>query len=97
MLFVKLFDSKNLALPPHFFSKDFPRQKIFGSNLILQNQKVSGTAHPLYAAVAAARENSGVSDSVSVLVLGGRLELPCLAAIDPKSIASTNFATPAMS
>jgi len=30
--------------------------------------KVSGAAHPLYAAVAAARENSGDSDSVSVLV-----------------------------
>ncbi len=30
--------------------------------------KVSGTAHPLYAAVAAARENSDHFDSVSVLV-----------------------------
>ena len=37
--------------------------------------KVSGTAHPLYAAVAAARENSGSMNDVSVLVLGVRLEL----------------------
>ena len=60
---------------PSLPAKKSALQKIFGSNLKLQNQKVSGTAHPLYAAVAAARENSGVSDSVSVLVPGERLEL----------------------
>mgnify|MGYP001609630328 FL=1 len=60
---------------PSLPAKKSALQKIFGSNLKLQNQKVSGTAHPLYAAVATARENSGVSDSVSVLVPRVRLEL----------------------
>ncbi len=60
---------------PSLPAKKSALQKIFGSNLKLQNQKVSGTAHPLYAAVAAARENSGNSDSVSVWVPGVRLEL----------------------
>jgi hypothetical protein len=32
-------------------------RKIFGSNLFLRNQELSGTAHPLYAALRAAREN----------------------------------------
>ena len=47
---------------PSLPAKKSALQKIFGSNLILLNQKVSGTAHPLYAAVAAARENSAVSE-----------------------------------
>jgi len=37
-------------------------QKIFGLGLVSLNQKVSGTVHPLYAAVAAAHENSRISD-----------------------------------
>ena len=52
-----------------------PRQKIRfsffkkSSGLGLYSRtKVSGTAHPLYAAVAAARENSGISDMGRVLV-----------------------------
>lgn len=44
-------------------------QKIFGSNLILLNQKVSGTAHPVYAAVAAAREKLGTMESNLVWAL----------------------------
>ena len=43
---------------PSLPAKKSALQKIFGSNLQILNQKVSGTAHPLYAAVAAARENS---------------------------------------
>ena len=42
---------------PSLPAKKSALQKIFGSNLQILNQKVSGTAHPLYAAVAAAREN----------------------------------------
>ena len=71
-------EAENLAQiqnAPSLPAKKSALQKIFGSNLKLQNQKVSGTAHPLYAAVATARENSGVSDSVSVLVPRVRLEL----------------------
>ena len=60
---------------PSLPAKKSALQKIFGSNLILLNQKVSGTAHPLYAAVAAARENSGGMNTVSVLVPRVRLEL----------------------
>ena len=47
---------------PSLPAKKSALQKIFGSNLILLNQKVSGTAHPLYAAVATAHENSRISD-----------------------------------
>ena len=47
---------------PSLPAKKSALQKIFGSNLQLQNQKVSGTAHSLYAAVAAAHENSRISD-----------------------------------
>src|SRR3989344_176720 len=46
---------------PSLPAKKSALQKIFGSNLKLQNQKVSGTPYPLYAAVAAARKNSGIS------------------------------------
>ena len=41
-------------------------QKIFGSNLQLHNQKVSGTAHPLYAALRAARQNPYSSGSLQL-------------------------------
>ena len=53
---------------PSLPAKKSALQKIFGSNLKLKDQKVSGTVHPLYAAVAAARENSGISDLNRVLV-----------------------------
>ncbi len=72
-------EARNLAEinnDPSLPAKKSALQKIFGSNLILLNQKVSGTAHPLYAAVAAARENSGNSDMGRVMVLGGGLEPP---------------------
>ena len=59
---------------PSLPAKKSALQKIFGSNLILKDQKVSGTAHPLYAAVAAARENSEISDMGRVMVLGPGLE-----------------------
>ena len=59
---------------PSLPAKKSALQKIFGSNLKLQNQKVSGTAHPLYAAVAAARENFEISDMGRVVVLGPGLE-----------------------
>jgi hypothetical protein len=42
-------------------------QKIFGLYLYSRTE-VSGTAHPLYAAVAAARENSEISDMGRVMV-----------------------------
>ena len=70
-------DARNLAeiqKDPSLPAKKSALQKIFGSNLILQDQKVSGTAHPLYAAVAAARENSEISDMGRVMVLGPGLE-----------------------
>ena len=66
-------DARNLAgiqKDPSLPAKKSALQKIFGSNLKLQNQKVSGTAHPLYAAVAAARENSEISDMGRMMVLG---------------------------
>ena len=56
---------------PSLPAKKSALQKIFGSNLILLNQKVSGTAHPVYAAVAAAREKLGTMESN--LVWAGRL------------------------
>ena len=71
-------EARNLAeiqKDPSLPAKKSALQKIFGSNLKLKDQKVSGTAHPLYAAVAAARENSGVSDLNRVLVPGPRVEL----------------------
>ena len=58
-------EAENLAQIRNFPSlpaKKSALQKIFGLNLILRNQKLSGTAHPVYAAVAAAREKSGISD-----------------------------------
>ena len=64
-------DARNLAeiqKDPSLPAKKSALQKIFGSNLILQNQKVSGTAHPLYAAVAAARKNSSISDMGRMMV-----------------------------
>ena len=59
---------------PSLPAKKSALQKIFGSNLILLNQKVSGMAHPLYAAVAAAREKSSMSDQNLVWVAGAGLE-----------------------
>ncbi len=54
------------SLPAKKFASLFFKKS---SGLYLYSRtKVSGTAHPLYAAVAAARENSGNSDSVSVWV-----------------------------
>ena len=64
-------EARNLAeiqKDPSLPAKKSALQKIFGSNLILKDQKVSGTAHPLYAAVAAARENSEISDMGRVMV-----------------------------
>ncbi|MDP2665147.1 MAG: zinc ribbon domain-containing protein, partial [bacterium] len=58
-------EARNLAeiqKDPSLPAKKSALQKIFGSNLILLNQKVSGTAHPLYAAVTAARENFDSSE-----------------------------------
>jgi site-specific DNA recombinase len=51
---------------PSLPAKKSAIQKIFGSNLQLSNQKVSGTAHPLYAALRAARQNSESSASIQV-------------------------------
>ena len=70
-------EARNLAeiqKDPSLPAKKSALQKIFGSNLKLQDQKVSGTAHPLYAAVAAARKNSEISDLGRVMVLGPGLE-----------------------
>ncbi len=53
-------EAENLAeIPsnPSLPAKKSAIQKIFGSNLQLYNQKISGTAHPLYAALRAARQN----------------------------------------
>src|SRR3989338_3490099 len=61
---------KDSSLP----AKKSALQKIFGSNLKLKDQKVSGTAHPLYAAVAAARENFGIYGSDGLWGLGPGLE-----------------------
>ncbi len=85
-------EAENLAQiqnAPSLPAKKSALQKIFGSNLKLQNQKVSGTAHPLYAAVAAARENPDHLDSVSVVVPGERLELSRLASVGFESTAFT--------
>ncbi len=54
-------EAENLAQmqnDPSLPAKKSAIQKIFGSNLQLHNQKVSGTAHPLYAALRAARQKS---------------------------------------
>ena len=51
---------------PSLPAKKSAIQKIFGSNLQLTNQKVSGTAHPLYTALRAARENPESLDSLLV-------------------------------
>ena len=70
-------EARNLAeiqKDPSLPAKKSALQKIFGSNLKLKDQKVSGTAHPLYAAVAAARENFEISDMGRVVVLGPGLE-----------------------
>src|SRR3989338_4542403 len=70
-------EARNLAeiqKDPSLPAKKSALQKIFGSNLILKDQKVSGTAHPLYAAVAAARENSEISDMGRVMVRAPGLE-----------------------
>ncbi len=59
-------EAENLAQiqkDPSLPAKKSALQKIFGSNLILLNQKVEGVAHPVYAAVAAAREKLGTMDS----------------------------------
>ncbi len=45
---------------PSLPAKKSALQKIFGSNLILLNQKISGRAHPTYAVVATAYEKSGI-------------------------------------
>ncbi len=65
-------EAENLAqIPkdPSLPAKKSALQKIFGSNLILLNQKVSGTAHPVYAAVAAAREKLGTMDVIQLRAL----------------------------
>ena len=83
-------EAENLAQiqnTPSLPAKKSALQKIFGSNLKLKDQKVSGTAHPLYAAVAAARENSGVSDLNRVLVRPPGLEPGTLSL---RGICSTN-------
>jgi len=62
-------EAENLAEIQHNPSlpaKKSAIQKIFGSNLQLTNQKVSGTAHPLYAALRAARQNFDSSASIQV-------------------------------
>jgi DNA invertase Pin-like site-specific DNA recombinase len=67
-----IFEAENLAQiqkDPSLPAKKSALQKIFGSNLILLNQKVSGTAHPLYAALRAAREKSGHSDPIQLWAL----------------------------
>lgn len=62
---------RNPSLP----AKKSAIQKIFGSNLQLTNQKVSGTAHPLYAALRAARQNSESSASIQVWApIAGRIQ-----------------------
>ena len=66
-----IIEAENLAqiqTDPSLPAKKSALQKIFGSNLKLRSQKVSGTAHPLYVALRAARENPVNSDDVSVWV-----------------------------
>jgi len=53
-------------LDPSLPAKKSAIQKIFGSNLQLTNQKVSVTAHPLYAALRAARQNPDSSGSLQL-------------------------------
>ena len=65
-------EAENLAQiqkDPSLPAKKSALQKIFGSNLILLNQKVEGVAHPVYAAVAAAREKLGTMESNLVWAL----------------------------
>jgi site-specific DNA recombinase len=52
----------DLSLP----AKKSAIQKIFGSNLRMHDQKLSGTAHPLYAALRTARQNPDSSGSLQV-------------------------------
>ena len=62
-------EAENLAQiqnDPYLSAKKSAIQKIFGSNLQLTNQKVSGTAHPLYAALRAARQNPYSSGSIQL-------------------------------
>ena len=62
-------EAENLAQiqnDPSLPAKKSAIQKIFGSNLQLTNQKVSGTAHPLYAALRAARQNPDSSGSLQL-------------------------------
>ncbi len=51
---------------PSLPAKKSAIQKIFGSNLQLTNQKLSGTAHPPYAALRAARQNPDSSGSLQL-------------------------------
>ena len=70
-------EAENLAeiqISPSLPAKKSALQKIFGSNLILLNQKVSGTAHPVYAAIAAAREKLGTMDAIQLRAAGLGLE-----------------------
>lgn len=66
-------EAQNLAQiqnDPSLPAKKSAIQKIFGSNLQLANQKLSGTAHPLYAALRAARQNPDSSGSLQLWAPG---------------------------
>ncbi|MFA5877384.1 MAG: recombinase family protein [Candidatus Paceibacterota bacterium] len=58
------------ALP----AKKSALQKIFGSNLFLHNQKILGTASPLYATLRVARKNSENEGEIQLLAAGPGLE-----------------------
>jgi len=70
-------EAENLAQiqnDPSLPAKKSAIQKIFGSNLRMHNQKLSGTAHPLYAALRAARQNPDSSGSLQLWAPGAGLE-----------------------
>jgi hypothetical protein len=73
-------EAENLAQiqnGPSLPAKKSAIQKIFGSNLQLHNQKLSGTAHPLYAALRAARQNPDSSGSLQLWAPLGRQVQNC--------------------
>jgi site-specific DNA recombinase len=77
-------------------SKKTSLQKIFGSNLTLQSREARGVAQNQWTSLCEVHQKNLVSSSVSTMVLGGRLELPRVAPLVPKTSAYTNSAIPAL-
>ena len=72
-------DAQNMgeiALTPSLSAKKSFAKKIFGLNLLLQNQKIQFTAIKPYDALRASRENFIENELSFVAVPGGRVELP---------------------